>query len=393
LDPILSRIIELYPQVESRQRSWADVAGELGLVSGTAARKRYQRWKEGSESEECPEPGDEPDSFDQDWPEIRLIFQDKKQAGVNWREILDLAIDTQDVLADLDDSQRVATVDIETDGPIANIYTADWHLGDGFTDHRAWKRHIELVLGHPGVFVTDLGDDRQNMRSFRVLAAVLGQAISPPLQARLMRGIVDELTEKNKLLAKVGGNHDEEFDERTFGETLQAYLLAKMKAPHFKNRGLLKLRVGNDKQGWQTYTNLLFHKSRFRSFLRKVHGAYREYQLSFPADVVAGGHDHEAGFELFHHYTLAQEAGMGFGGESFLIKCGTYQDSPFGWKYFHNGGFPWNAGVIYWPGEIKQKLFLPSIEDTLTYLDYLRESERKFYSYSNPGHPGTNRAA
>lgn len=30
MDPILSRIIELYPQVESRQRSWADVAGELG---------------------------------------------------------------------------------------------------------------------------------------------------------------------------------------------------------------------------------------------------------------------------------------------------------------------------------------------------------------------------
>jgi len=31
---------------------------------------------------------------------------------------------------------------------------------------------------------------------------------------------------------------------------------------------------------------------------------------------------------------------MGFGGETYLIKCGTYQDSEFGWRYFGNGGRP-----------------------------------------------------
>ena len=34
------------------------------------------------------------------------------------------------------------------------------------------------------------------------------------------------------------------------------------------------------------------------------------------------------------------EPGMGFGGETYLIKCGTYQDSEFGWRHFGNDGRP-----------------------------------------------------
>jgi hypothetical protein len=76
------------------------------------------------------------------------------------------------------------------------------------------------------------------------------------------------------------GNHDVEFDERIFGQALQYYLLQNMKAPRFQNRGLLNLGVGNE-----IYTLYLFHKSRFRSVFRPAHGAYREYQFGYPADV------------------------------------------------------------------------------------------------------------
>ena len=130
------------------------------------------------------------------------------------------------------------------------------------------------------------------------------------------------------------------------GVTLQAYLLGRMKAPMFDNRGLLRLHVGQ-----QTYTLLLFHKSRFRSFLRPTHGAYRELQLSYPADVVAGAHDHQFGFEAFDNYRLAREAGDSFGGLTYLIKTGAYQDGQLGWRYFHNGGRPVVPVVTFWPDQ------------------------------------------
>ena len=83
----------------------------------------------------------------------------------------------------------------------------------------------------------------------------------------------------------------------------------------------------------------------------------REYQLSYPADVVVGGHDHQPALEHHYHYTLAQEAGMGFGGETLLIKVGTYQDSDFGWRYFHNGGFQPNYTVVFYPDRKKMVPF------------------------------------
>lgn len=291
-----------------------------------------------------------------------VIFLDKKNSeDVNWREFVDLAETTRDLEERTSDVQRHASMTIDTDRPICVMFTADWHLGDRHTDHATWSKDIQFVLDTPNLYMMDLGDDRQNMRSFFVLSGVLSQVLSPKQQALMLRSVVEELTVNDKLLAKVGGNHDEEFDERIFGQALQSYLLQNMKAPRFRNRGLVKLRVGEQK-----YHILIFHKSRFKSFLRRTHGAMREHQLSAPADIVAGGHDHEPGMEHLYTYTLAEEAGMGIGGETLFIKTGTYQDSDFGWRYFHNGGFPQNYTVVLFPNKKKMVAFT-SPEDAVNY--------------------------
>lgn len=285
--------------------------------------------------------------------EAVLVFTDtKKSDDVDWREFSDLAETNQIMSKRLEASQRIANVSIKTDLPIAVMFTSDWHLGDRHTDHATWREDIEFLLGTPRLYMVDLGDDRQNARKFRILSNVLGQVLSPKQQALMMRNLIDELTRDDKLLAKIGGNHDEEWDERIFGEAMMRYLSEKMKAPRFRNRGLIKLMVGE-----QLYTLLMFHRSRFKSFLRKTHGAMREYQLSYPADIVAGGHDHEPGMEHHHHYRLAAEAEMGFGGETLLIKTGTYQDSDFGWRYYHDGGFPTNYTVVLYPDRKKMLAF------------------------------------
>ena len=61
-----------------------------------------------------------------------------------------------------------------------------------------------------------------------------------------------------------------------------------------------------------------------------THRNSRVMLSTYPADIVAGAHDHEPGYECIRQFPLAREAGMDFGGEAYLIKCGTYQDSDYG---------------------------------------------------------------
>jgi|WetSurSiteA1Bulk_404760.scaffolds.fasta_scaffold34659_2 hypothetical protein len=290
------------------------------------------------------------------------IFIDKKEMEqVDWRKLAAHAKAGSSLDDSLDYTQESATVKIDTDTPIAVVYTGDWHLGDTHTNHEDWLSDMKTIMDTPAVYMVDLGDSYQNMRSFKVLSAVLEQVLSPAQQAALFKSLVDELTEKGKLLAKVGGNHDQEFDERTFGESLQRYLLDSIEAPIFSNRGLLRLQIGK-----QTYTNLLFHKSRFRSVFRPTHGAYREWQMSYPAEVVVGAHDHVPAAEIMYGYTWAQELGEPIGGQTFLLKVGTYQASSFGYRYFHNS-MSLNPAIVYYPDQHKKVLFT-SAEDAIQYI-------------------------
>lgn len=293
-----------------------------------------------------------------------IEFRDKKtQELPPWRDLVDHAINGESINEDLEFRQRTAEIRINTDKPVIVVYTGDWHLGDGATDHKRWLKDIDMIINTPNAYLVDLGDDYQNMRSFKSLSAVLNQVLTPPQQAAMMKSLVLELTSQNKIIAKIGGNHDEEFDLRLFGEAVQAYLYEKMNAPIFPNRGLVHLSVGK-----QTYTNLLFHKSRFRSILRPAHGAYREWQLGYPAEVVVGAHDHTPAFEVFwaHQVGYARERDQS-NGEVFLIKIGTYQDSEFGYRYFHGGGFPLNPAVVYYPNKHKKVAFL-NVEDAIKFL-------------------------
>jgi len=336
--------------------TWAQLAEKYNFQSGNAIRKWTSRRRKADEErggEEVGPPGE-------DIYELVKFVDKKKREAANWRSLIDVANRVADEFERDSISQRTAKVKINTSTPIILLFTGDWHLGDASTDHTAFLNMVAQVLDNDGVYMVDLGDDRQNARTSRIASMNLSQALPPQLQATLIRSLVDELTEKNKLIAKVGGNHDEEWDGRVFGEALQRYLLERMSAPFFGNRGLLFLEVGDIE-----YSLLLFHKSRFRSFLRTTHGNYREMTLSYPADIIAGGHDHKPGIEHVWHYTLAKEAGKAFGGESLLIKVGTFQDSQFGWRYFSNGGKIMPAVVLF-PSE-KRMIAFSHLDDAIRF--------------------------
>lgn len=339
----------------SKRVTWEKTAQILGYSSGEALRSAYRRVndekKERIDDDDCQQ------------EEATLVFQDKKEVDdIDWREYLDHAVAGSDLAKRIDDTQRHASIKISTKKPIGVVFTGDWHLGDGQTDHLLWKEDIQTLLDNPNLYVVDLGDSKQNMRTFKMLSVVLDQVLSPKMQGYMVKSIVDELTDKNKLLAKVDGNHDADFDSRAFGEVVQAYLIKRMKAPRFPGKGILTLLIGDIK-----YTAVLYHKTRFRSIFRPAHGSYREYQFTFPADVVAGAHDHLPAFELLPSYQSGPEIGASLGGYTYLLKVGTYQDSNYGWKYFHNGGRPMNITLVFHPDKKKIDPFF-SMEDALRYL-------------------------
>jgi len=334
------------------RKTWEDIGDYFGETA-EAVRCRFKRQRKTNDGgEEAPASIDKVDDVYYSADAAQVFFPNKKRVeNVNWRELISLAQTSQDINLRLSDEQEIGEATIITDQPVAVMHGGDWHLGDTGSDYGTWVNDMTYLLETPNLYYIDHGDNTQNMRVFKDLAGVLNQVLSPMQQGQLFRSIVDELTDKNKLLAKVRGNHDLEFDERIFGEALQKYLLNRADAPMFNNKGLLKLTVGE-----QLYTFLLFHKSKFRSYARATHGNYRELQLSFPADVVAGAHDHAPAIEIIQYYTLAREAGYDFGGETFLIKIGSYQEGGYGWRYFHNGGICTPTVVLY-PHEHKKVVF------------------------------------
>jgi hypothetical protein len=331
--------------------SWEDRAKRLKKKSGEALRSEYRRAKDDERL----------DQIESD--KTTIEFFHKEGEAPDWRDLAAKAESNASHKKRIEPLIKATNMTINTKKPIGLVFSGDWHLGDASIDYSKWLKDIETVIEHDRLFLADLGDDRQNVRAFKDLSAVLGQALSPQEQGYMIRGLVDELTQTNTLLCKVDGNHDVEFDERIFGEAIQYYLLQNMKAPRFRNKGLIFLEVGDE-----TYAVYVFHKTRFRSIYRAAHGAWREWQFGYPADIVAGGHDHQPAFEMLPNYTMARDVGKSFGGMTFLIKCGTYQDSKYGWKYFHNGGRPEAIVVVLWPDEHRMQAFL-SIQDAVKFLD------------------------
>lgn len=316
---------------------WADEnRSGLGARSGDSLRKRYKRLLKESPA---------PEVIESEVDGLQPEFLDKKDVPPpDWREILRHAEEGSRLESEAETRQRIATVRLR--GPCAITYSGDWHLGDATTKYDEWNTHIRYVLDTEGLYLAVLGDLRQNVRSFYVLERVLGQVLSPRLQARALEGLAIELTEKNKLVAMIGGNHDEEFDERLFGEALNAYIYRQCRAPLFANRGALDLVVSFDGREYEV-PHLLFHKSRFRSIIHALHGAKREYQFSHPAKIVAGGHDHVPGIEYYWRYGLLWKSTEQIGGMSILLKAGTYQSSNYGWRYWGDPQPPIMPTVVF----------------------------------------------
>lgn len=256
------------------------------------------------------------------------------------------------------------------DGPVAMVFSSDWHLGSLGCDYDQMQHDLEYILKTPRLGMATVGDLKDNFGSFKNVSAVHSQAFPGDLQNLVLEDIASRLVDANKLWIVTWDNHSVEFDERVIGYEAANYIwregVRKNKTIALDGEGFVELHIGDT-----FYTHMIVHQSRFNSSYHKLHGNKKLYEQRFPAHVIATGHTHSPDFEQYTHYELAEELGYDFGGKSYLIKTGTYKTKDmYSQRYF---GLPsiGTPTMVYFPmpkGKRKHVCFA-SAEDAVQYMN------------------------
>lgn len=289
---------------------------------------------------------------------------------VRYEDVFRVAKELQAIKAQSSYRVERAALDLRhADGPVAIVYSSDWHLGSLGCDYDAMQRDLEFLLKTPNLGMATVGDLKDNFHSFKNVSAVHGQAFSGDLQNLVLEDIATRLIEANKLWVITWDNHSNEFDEKVIGYEAANYIwregVRKGKTVALDGEGFVELFIGET-----FYTHMIVHQSKFNSSYHKLHGNKKLYEQRFPAHVVVTGHTHSPDFEQFTHYELAEQLGYDFGGTSYLVKTGTYKTKDmYSQRYF---GLPsiGTPTVVYFPMPANERkhLCFPNAEDAVRYM-------------------------
>ncbi len=244
-------------------------------------------------------------------------------------EILDYAEFLTETERELFDCQpefeHYKTLDIQTEKPIAIIFSSDTHFGSIHTNVAEIKNVLNTILENDNVFLAvndDFIDNFETPVPKLLLAGINSQILSPAKQREFYKNFIELLGENKKLLAVVIGNHEEFSGQNPYIQTLFQY-----QVPLGINRLLLNLKLNNEVE----YKIAMVHKSRFNSILNPVHSSHRELTLYYPtADVVCTSHTH---FPAIYTFPYPKDDELF---DRILIKTGTFKDKDaYTFKYFN----------------------------------------------------------
>lgn len=255
------------------------------------------------------------------------------------------------------------------DGPIAMVFSSDWHLGSLGCDYDQMQRDLDFILATPNLGMATVGDLKDNFGSFKSVAAVHGQVFTGDLQNLVLEDIARRLVDAHKLWVITWDNHSVEFDERVIGYEAANYIwregVRNNRVIALEGEGFLELHIGET-----FYSHIIVHQSRFSSMWNKLHGNKRIYQMRFPAHVIATGHTHSPDFEQYTQYELGEEMGYDFGGRSYLVKTGTYKTRDnYSQRYFGQPSVG-TPTVVYFPmpQNKRRHLCFPTAADAVRYM-------------------------
>lgn len=236
--------------------------------------------------------------------------------------------------------------------PVVVIFTSCWHIGSRGTEYTRLMNFIEMVLNTDNVYVGFLGDELDNFFSFYSQEAIAQQLLHPSIQRQVLKEIVDELTENNKLLFSIYSNHTNEREEKILGYSPSKELFKN--TLFFDSKGTLDLTIGSE-----SYKIFLLHKTKTNSMDNPCLGMKNElkrYSFYDRYDVVASAH--------LHHPYLAVEY---IPEKTIFLKAGTFKTQDLYSERSWKKGIMGSPAVVFYPDKHYTIPFLDA-EDALYYL-------------------------
>lgn len=212
-DNLTQQILERY----ARGFAYGEIAAELG-VSYHVVRGRVRRNRE------------------------NISVLDSRYEFVDWRNAFNAISEMKRVYEDANywDDKNV-TISVRDCSPAIVVITSDWHLGAPTCDVNALKSDVIEWLDTDNLYVIVSGDMIENGVFTQGVQSATEQILSPELQHLVIRDILSELHEKEKLIAVLSGNHEERSGRALF-ETFR-FVVDGLDVATFGNKGVLKLRV------------------------------------------------------------------------------------------------------------------------------------------------------
>ena len=230
----------------------------------------------------------------------------------------------------VDEFPREASVETPSDRVGLLVASGDKHFGcEGF-DWAQFMHDSKLIQDTNNVYELELGDIVDNLFFSRS-----EQIFNLAEQIQMLNSWAKMMVDKGKMLASVGGNH-QEWMFKLFG--VEFYMLAfgyRDVVPYLRDGGDIHWRYGS-----VDYEIRANHKTHYNSNLNPHHTNHRTYWMVAPrADIIVSAHTHSLTNE---HWAVHREGGdqdVYFGKSGSYKKKDRYRDA--------NGHIPaWQTGAL-----------------------------------------------
>lgn len=270
-------------------------------------------------------------------------------------------------------SQQTAEVRFETTLPVSIFFVGDIHYGNLDTDYVTFKKVVKAIEDTPNAYIAFMSNLIDNQIPGKFPDGMLNCAIHPELQTVAMSKIVQQLSDKGKVIGAVVSPCHEGWSWKITGQDVNKLIFGFEGRPFavMENGGTITLTFPGAE-----YSLVLFHQvGPFESTINETHGVRQQNRvnLGMRGDIVVGGHKHNAAA------LMAFEDNGEFRRPVAYIRSGTFLGSGESRDQYSVGrygttGEPSGQSVMLWPNQKKMDVFLDYEEGILAHESiYLHE--------------------
>jgi len=295
--------------------------------------------------------------------EGKAVITNKVIEAPDYKDVWKAAIKMREAIMSKHTEQCEATVEINIDDWFAMCFPSDLHLGNIQTDYDAILRDRELILSHPNIFVSIVGDLVDNYIGSAPSGGDM-EALLPPQMQRDMA--VDYITGLSpRLLGVVRGCH-EHWSWKIDDFDIIKYLAKQGDTVNLGDGGTLFLKTKDVE-----YKVMMRHKYRYNSGDNACATVKKMFEKEGQFDVGVIAHHHDS------HIEMGKKQGMDGDLERVFVRCGSYKLADrYGKKLGYTGekGMP----IVVFNAKEREIYGFEDIHKGIDFLDFkLHKSKTK----------------